>query len=90
MAKLLDEAVAGFHRRPLTDHYPVLMLDGVVLSRKTGLGALRRPVLVALGFMGTAVRRSSTTAWPPPRVPPSGSCSSPTSTADALKERTSR
>ena len=24
------------------------MLDGVVLARKTGLGALRRPVLVAL------------------------------------------
>lgn len=45
---LLDEAVAAFHRRPLTDHYPVLMLDGVVLARKTGLGAVRRPVLVAL------------------------------------------
>ena len=29
---------------------PVLMLDGVVLARKTGLGALRRPVLAALGF----------------------------------------
>ena len=26
------------------------MLDGVVLARKTGLGALRRPVLVALGL----------------------------------------
>jgi hypothetical protein len=26
------------------------MLDGVVLSRKTGAGALRRPVLVALGL----------------------------------------
>ena len=50
MAKLLDGAVAAFHRRPLTDLYLVLMLDGVVLSRKTGLGALRRPVLVALGL----------------------------------------
>ncbi len=30
--------------------YPVLMLDGVVLSRKTGAGAIRRPVLVALGL----------------------------------------
>ena len=50
VAKLLDEAVAAFHRRPLTDPYPVLMLDGVVLARKTGLGALRRPVLVALGL----------------------------------------
>jgi transposase-like protein len=27
-----------------------LMLDGVVLSRNTGAGALRRPVLVALGL----------------------------------------
>lgn len=50
VAKLLDEVVAAFHRRPLRDHYPVLMLDGVVLARKTGLGALRRPVLVALGL----------------------------------------
>jgi len=50
MAKLLDEAVAAFHRRPLRDHYPVLILDGVVLARKTGLGVLRRPVLVALGL----------------------------------------
>jgi signal transduction histidine kinase len=32
------------------DIYPVLMLDGVVLARKTGAGAIRRPVLVALGL----------------------------------------
>ena len=50
VAKSLDAAVAAFHRRPLKDIYPVLMLDGVVLSRKTGAGALRRPVLVALGL----------------------------------------
>ena len=50
IAKQLDSAVAAFHRRPLTDIYPVLMLDGVVLLRKTGAGALRRPVLVALGL----------------------------------------
>ncbi len=50
VAKTLDVAVAAFHRRPLKDHYPVLMLDGVVLARKTGAGALRRPVLVALGL----------------------------------------
>ena len=50
VAKTLDEAVAAFHRRPLKDHYPVLMLDGVVLARKTGAGALRRPVLVAMGL----------------------------------------
>jgi len=50
VAKTLDVAVAAFHRRPLKDAYKVLMLDGVVLSRKTGAGALRRPVLVALGL----------------------------------------
>jgi putative transposase len=51
VAKTLDAAVAAFHRRPLKDRYTVLMLDGVVLARKTGAGALRRPVLVALGLL---------------------------------------
>ncbi len=50
VAKTLDAAVAAFHRRRLEDNYPVLMLDGVVLARKTGAGAIRRPVLVALGL----------------------------------------
>ena len=50
VAKTLDAAVAAFHRRPLQDRYQALMLDGVVLARKTGAGALRRPVLVALGL----------------------------------------
>jgi len=50
VAKTLDAAVAAFHARPLADRYKVLMLDGVVLSRKTGAGALKRPVLVALGL----------------------------------------
>ena len=44
----LDAAVQA--RRPLTDSYKALMLDGVVLSRKTGAGALKRPVLVVLGL----------------------------------------
>jgi transposase-like protein len=50
VAKQLDGAVAAFHRRPLKDSYRVLVLDGVVLKRKTGAGALARPVLVALGL----------------------------------------
>lgn len=50
VAKTLDGAVAAFHRRPLHNRYQALMLDGVVLARKTGAGALRRPVLVALGL----------------------------------------
>jgi len=50
VAKTLDDAVAAFHAHPLTTPYKALMLDGVVLARKTGAGALRRPVLVALGI----------------------------------------
>ena len=50
VAKQLDAVVGAFHARPLKDHYRVLMLDGVVLARKTGAGAIRRPVLVALGL----------------------------------------
>jgi putative transposase len=50
IAKTLDQAVAAFHRRALEDIYPVLIFDGVVLARKTGMGAIRRPVLVALGI----------------------------------------
>jgi putative transposase len=51
VAKSLDTVVAAFHRRPLQNRYTVLMLDGVVLSRKTGAGAVKRPVLVALGLL---------------------------------------
>ena len=50
VAQSLDAAVAAFHARRLGDRYKALMLDGVVLARKTGAGALRRPVLVALGL----------------------------------------
>jgi putative transposase len=50
VARTLDQAVAAFHRRPLKNGYTALMLDGVVLARKTGAGALKRPVLVALGL----------------------------------------
>ena len=61
VAKQLDAVVAVFHARPLSplkERYRVLMLDGVVLARKTGAGAIRRPVLVAgLGGLGPAPRR---------------------------------
>jgi mutator family transposase len=50
VAKQLDAVVAAFHARPLKQQYRVLMLDGVVLARRTGAGAIRRPVLVALGL----------------------------------------
>ena len=50
VGKQLDQVVKAFHRRPLRDQYRVLVFDGVVLSRKSGAGALRRPVLVVLGI----------------------------------------
>jgi hypothetical protein len=67
--------VAAFHCRPLKAVYRVLVLDGVVLKRKTGAGALARPVLVALGLRPDARRRSSTFIWRPPRAPRNGSSS---------------
>ena len=50
VAKILDRAVEAFHRRPLTKSYRFLVLDGVVLKRKTGMGAVKRIVLVVLGI----------------------------------------
>ena len=50
VAKQLDAVVAAVHARPLRDQYRILMLDGVVLARRTGAGAIRRPVLVAFGL----------------------------------------
>jgi putative transposase len=50
VGKQLDQVVKAFHRRALKDQYRVLVFDGVVLSRKSGAGALRRPVLVVLGI----------------------------------------
>jgi len=51
VARTLDEVVQAFHRRPLSNRYRVLQFDGVVLSRKTGAGARKRPVLVVLGIL---------------------------------------
>jgi len=47
----LDTAVAAFHKRSLTKRYRALLLDGVVLSQRTGVGAVRRCVLVGLGIL---------------------------------------
>ncbi len=50
VAKTLDATVAAFHRRRLSNTYRALIFDGIVLSRKTGMGASKRPVLVVLGI----------------------------------------
>jgi len=51
VAKQLDGVVEAYHRRPLVERYAVLVLDGVVLKRRTGVGSQKRPVLVALGIL---------------------------------------
>ena len=50
IAKQLDRSVQAYHQRALTDQYEVLVLDGIVMKRKTGAGAQRRTMLVALGI----------------------------------------
>ena len=50
IAKQLDHAVEAYHQRKLSDTYEVLLLDGLVLKRKTGFGTQKRTVLVALGI----------------------------------------
>ncbi len=50
IAKRLDAAVAAYHRRKLADHYQVLILDGLVVKRKTGVGTQKRTILVVLGI----------------------------------------
>ena len=47
--RTLDHAVTAFHRRRLGS-FKALILDGIVITRKTGAGTIRRPVLVALGI----------------------------------------
>ena len=50
IAKQLDQSVQAYHQRTLSDHYDILVLDGIVMRRKTGVGAQRRTMLVALGI----------------------------------------
>lgn len=50
VARSLDAAVTAFHRRRLKESYRAFLFDGVVITRKTGAGPVRRPVLVALGI----------------------------------------
>ncbi len=50
IAKQLDAHVDAYHRRALKDRYRFLFFDGVVLKHKTGAGAIKKVVLVALGI----------------------------------------
>jgi len=50
IAKQLDQSVQAYHQRTLSGQYEVLVLDGIVMRRKTGAGTQRRTILVALGI----------------------------------------
>ena len=50
VSRTLDEAVSAFHGRRITTRFRALILDGIIIKRKTGAGTLTRPVLVALGI----------------------------------------
>jgi putative transposase len=50
IGKQLDQSVEAYHQRTLSDQYEILVLDGIVMRRKTGVGAQRRTMLVALGI----------------------------------------
>jgi len=71
IAKALDEVVAAWHRRPLANRYRALLLDGVVLKRRTGGGALRRPGCrwPLLAVSTCLLSRESSCALPHRRVP---------------------
>ena len=49
VARRLDDAVKAFHRRRIGS-FKALILDGIIIKRRTGAGTLTRPVLVALGL----------------------------------------
>ena len=50
MTDLFADHIDSDNERPLADRYRFLMFDGVVLKRKSGAGAKKRFVLVALGI----------------------------------------
>jgi transposase-like protein len=50
VAKVLDESVGQWHRRPLLDHYQYLLLDGVSVRIRLGGRVQRRMVLCAYGI----------------------------------------
>jgi transposase-like protein len=49
VARTLDDAAQAFHKRRIGS-FKALILDGIIIKRRTGAGTLTRPVLVALGL----------------------------------------
>jgi putative transposase len=69
VAKQLDAVVAVFHARPLKQRYWVLMLDGVVLARKTGAGAIGGRSWWPWAYAVTVRGKSSISTWRRARAP---------------------
>jgi len=72
ITRTLDQAVAAFHRRPLSDEWVYLFLDAVSLRTKTPDGTRRRVALVAYGLRADGrrelldfrlVRREGHSTW---------------------------
>lgn len=56
VCKVLDEAVARYHRRSLQDHYEYLLLDGVSVRLRLVGAVQRRMVLCAYGITAAGKR----------------------------------
>ena len=56
VCKVLDQAVARYHRRPLADHYEYLLLDGVSVRLRLVGAVQRRMVLCAYGLTAAGRR----------------------------------
>ena len=56
VCKVLDQAVARYHRRPLADHYEYLLLDGVSVRLRLVGAVQRRMVLCAYGITAAGKR----------------------------------
>jgi putative transposase len=72
IARQLDEKVWTFHRRPFTDRYQYLILDGIHLKIKSPFGLQHRVVLCAVGLQENGqrelldfrlVRKESEVCW---------------------------
>lgn len=50
IVRSLDGEVDRFHRRPLDDRWRYLLLDGITLRQRTGVGSRKRLVLCAYGI----------------------------------------
>lgn len=50
IAKQMDQSVEEYHQRALSEQYEALVLDGIVMRRKTGADAQRWTMPVALGI----------------------------------------